>query len=115
MVSYTYTSRDGKYTKVGQVVHFQFDLILSAINGAGTGNLVIENLPFTSAGQPYSGASVGFYSNWNSVTPNNGLVNISDTKIYLYKNQQASTNLNAAPSDLQSNTRIIMAGSYIAA
>ncbi len=113
--SYGYASRDGKYTKVGQVVHFQFDLTLNAINGAGAGSLVINNLPFTSAAQPYSGACVAFYTGWNAVTPSGGLVNINNTQIYLYKNQQASNNLNAAPADLTSSARIIMFGSYIAA
>ena len=111
--SYTYSSRNGVYTKVGRVVHFQFDLIVSGISGAGTGNLVINNLPFTSVSSPHSGAAIGYYAHWNSVVPSQLLINTSSTNIFVYKNSQTSTVLNATPADILTNTRVIAFGSYV--
>jgi hypothetical protein len=46
----TYTARNGSYTKIGNVVHFLIDYILSA--HTGTGDILITGLPFT-AGVSY--------------------------------------------------------------
>jgi hypothetical protein len=44
----TYNTQYGVYTKIGNVVHFSFRLILSA-KGSSTGGAVMAGLPFTSA------------------------------------------------------------------
>lgn len=43
----TYATRNGKYTKTGNVVYFSLQLAWSA--GTGTGNLIFTGLPFTPA------------------------------------------------------------------
>lgn len=44
----TYTTQYGKYTKIGNVVHFFVNILLSN-KGIATGNLTIGALPFTAA------------------------------------------------------------------
>jgi len=71
--SVTYTNQDGKYTKVGNVVHVSLRLRSSASSG-GSGNLLVGGLPFNcndSAGS--SGGSPAFYN----INVNNGSVNIA--------------------------------------
>ena len=51
----TYTSRIGKYTKIGRVVYVQLAIALSNKGTGGTGFAVIGNLPFTTASDnPYA-------------------------------------------------------------
>jgi hypothetical protein len=47
----TYTARNGRYTKIGNVVYFVIDYILSA--HTGTGDTLITGLPFTSGSAYY--------------------------------------------------------------
>lgn len=41
----TYTTQLGKYTRIGNVVYYKFNVVVNAITG-GTGNLRIQPLPF---------------------------------------------------------------------
>lgn len=52
----TYTSQDGKYTKVGNLVTFQMTIIWSAHTGTGT--MQIQGLPFTTSATGIGTASV---------------------------------------------------------
>jgi hypothetical protein len=48
----SYSSRHGRYTKIGRVVYCEFDLTISSESG-GSGNVQITGLPFTkSSGAP---------------------------------------------------------------
>ena len=50
-----YTSRSGRYTKIGRVVYIQVAIALSNKGTGGTGFAVIGNLPFTTASDnPYA-------------------------------------------------------------
>ena len=64
-LSVTYSSRDGKYTKVGNIVHASFRLRVSA-NSGGTGEFRVWGLPFTpiTAGSDHIGVSVGGLENF---------------------------------------------------
>lgn len=53
----TYTSRVGKYWRIGNVVFITVDIVMSNI-GANTGVLAIENLPFTSANDGFENVFV---------------------------------------------------------
>jgi hypothetical protein len=48
-VSATFTS-NGKYTKIGRQVHIHADVVLTALAAAGSGALILGNLPFSSNG-----------------------------------------------------------------
>lgn len=58
--TFTYTTQNGNYTRLGNVVHVQAHIVISVITVAPTGNLQLGGLPFTSA------------------TPDPGTLNISD-------------------------------------
>ena len=59
----SYTVRVAKYVKVGKVVHIQ--AYIDYNSGTGTGNLVIEGLPFIaeSTGDLYSSMSIAYLNN----------------------------------------------------
>jgi len=58
----SYNVRNGRYTKVGRIVHIQ--LYVDWSTGNGTGNLRISGLPFTSSSAPvYPALAVGETSN----------------------------------------------------
>ena len=63
-VGITYTAQQGAYVKVGQLVHVQLYVNLSA-SGSSTGSAAILNLPFASTGIAYAGSAV---SHWGSVS-----------------------------------------------
>lgn len=53
--SYTASYASGNYAKVGNLVHIQFLIIVSSVSSSGSGNIVIDGLPFTSGtGATYS-------------------------------------------------------------
>lgn len=59
----TYSNRVGSYTKVGDTVYFQINLLYSG--GTGSGNLRISGLPFTSADnntRGYGTVAIGYSS-----------------------------------------------------
>jgi hypothetical protein len=45
----TYTRNNGRYTKIGNIVHVSIDIKIDAISVAPTSDLVFDSLPFTSA------------------------------------------------------------------
>lgn len=55
--SMTFSSRSGRYTKIGRIVIADLFMILSA-KGTSLGNATISGLPFTSAGTPRTVGSV---------------------------------------------------------
>jgi hypothetical protein len=59
----SYSSQNGRYTKIGRTV--QFELYVQWSSGDGTGNLLVEGLPFTSnAASTYPSFAIGY---WDSV------------------------------------------------
>lgn len=59
-VGLTYTSRTGFYTKIGNLVNIQFDLLMSA-KGSSTGTATITGLPFNIA-NALGACHIGFYN-----------------------------------------------------
>jgi len=59
----TYTYAVGRYTKVGRIVHFQLRVAWTA--HTGTGNMIVDGLPFTSSSvtNSQSSVSIGFFNN----------------------------------------------------
>jgi len=61
-ISYSY--RSGNYTKIGRMVYVQFDLDMSSISAAGSGQNIISGLPFSAlSGNTDGGFSV---AQWRS-------------------------------------------------
>lgn len=111
--SYGYSTQNGRYTKIGNTVHFQLYVIASAVNANAAGNTLVAGLPFTSTGgSDYPAVSIGYYASWNGVTPSQAIVDVSNTRIYLYKNNGTSSVTGSSPTDITVNTAIIISGHY---
>jgi len=113
--SFGYANRVGKYTKIGNVVHYEFELRLNAVTSSGSGLLTVTGLPFTGNGVPqYSGGSIAYYENINSGINVSGILkDVNNDRLFLYKNNQAVNRLNMSSTDLNANSRIIASGTYL--
>lgn len=50
----TYTDRQGRYTKVGNVVTVSISFVVSSVSSAGSGNTTITGLPFSNGSTTYT-------------------------------------------------------------
>lgn len=53
-VSATYGAQDGRYVKVGGIVHVYCQIIITALSSQGSGYSMVSGLPFTYSGPAYS-------------------------------------------------------------
>ena len=93
----TYTSQDGKYTKIGRVVYLTCSVAWSNITSVGSGDNRIQGLPFSSGTSQTNGGAT-FYSS-DGIATNPVLAGLFyNTEIYLRKsaNILASTNISEA-------------------
>jgi len=68
--SITYSTRVGKYTKIGNIVTLSCRLNTSAITiGGGSGNVQVTNLPFNTSSASAPSAALTFNANWASGNP----------------------------------------------
>lgn len=84
--NYTFTQQSGFYTKIGNVVHVQFAIVISAITTQGTRFLFIDGLPFTPRNNTnqYGGGSVTTQSCISGAPCTSIGVNPNVTQIFLY-------------------------------
>lgn len=79
-----YSTRVGRWYKIGKLVHVEFSLTMSAKDSSMAGNLKITDLPFAAAGNPT--ADIGICSGITmSTTYNNqisGVVSVSSIALY---------------------------------
>ncbi len=62
--AYTYVTQQGVYYRLGNRIYIEFDISISAISVAPTGNMLITGLPIASAAAgAYGPVSLGFISN----------------------------------------------------
>jgi hypothetical protein len=62
--TFTYATQSGRYQRVGRRVYFEFDVAISAITVAPTGNMRIAGLPIVSGAAAGLGpVTLGFISN----------------------------------------------------
>ena len=114
-------ARIGYYTKIGNVCHVGFYLFSTSLTSAGTGDLIIDGLPFNSAASVQHSLSVSRSSRFGSNPPITAAVTPSDNYIILFSTPHttASTPTETAASDLNvsgGNQNIIyVAGSYTVA
>ena len=105
------SQRTGRYTKIGRVVYFQFDVELSSKSG-GSGDARITGLPFTSENLPVTGgATAVFWANTTTYAPAFGNVSLNSTRLDI----RANTTTNSIVfswADITATTRLIMFGFY---
>jgi len=71
----SYSTQSGKYTKIGNVVHFSFRLYLSS-KGSSTGHAAVSGFPFAADAMPTGGVF--------QLTPARGWLGDNDEPMYLY-------------------------------
>ena len=83
----TYTRRMGRYTRIGNRVYFHLHILLSGFASLGSGQMIIGDLPFTSANQQDSEAVIGFsHATGFSITAGtyfNGVIGANFDEIYM--------------------------------
>jgi hypothetical protein len=58
----TYTIQSGSYTKIGNIVRVQINIVINTVSGAAGGNTTISGLPFSNGDTTYSGQAVIGYN-----------------------------------------------------
>lgn len=108
----TYTTNSGVYTKIGRIVQFQLEILLTS-KGSATGGASITGPP---AYMPYPHAAVSmmFYSDLNAVA-NKGFVCRIDGTGAIIPAISDSDNYPTQLTDgnFKNNSRIMISGSYI--
>ena len=111
----TYQNQEGSYVKIGDLVHFQIYFRV-AETSAGSGNLKISGLPFTShsGDAEYGGMQVSFLLGWNgSGGPETGQIGGNSTDVQLHRFGANTSTVNAG--DIGNSTFVRATGQYIAA
>ena len=107
--TFTYSSQQGNYIKIGTLVYAAFFVQISAVSG-GSGTCGIGGLPFTtgnSASNPNPGGYIQLVGNWNTNHPDSLEANGASTTglNLLYRSAANGTNNQAVPtSNFQANT-----------
>jgi hypothetical protein len=107
--TFTYSSQQGNYIKIGTLVYAVFYVQISAISG-GSGTCGIGGLPFTtgnSASNPNPGGYIQLVGNWNTNHPDSlEASGASTTQLnLLYRSAANGTNNQSVPtSNFQANT-----------
>ena len=104
----TYTNQQGKYTKIGRVVHFQIYLNWNSLTG--TGAMIITGLPF--ANGSVLGAVTVAYPNSITLTANNIITaHINASAIYLTSYPSGGGAVSFVQCD--ASGELILSGTYM--
>jgi hypothetical protein len=112
----TYTTRAARYTKIGDTVHIQIFIELSA-KGTLSGNIRISGLPFTvdTGNDSYSPVSFG-YTRYFTLTADHilqGYINGGTTYIILQEIQfQGDATASLTTSNVADNTTLMISATY---
>lgn len=60
--TYTYTTQDGRYALVGNILHLDFQITINAVSVAGTGNLLVAGVPVAMINNARAAGAVAFFS-----------------------------------------------------
>jgi len=107
--TFTYSSQQGSYIKIGTLVYAAFFVQISAVSG-GSGTCGMGGLPFAtgnSASNPNPGGFIQLVNNWNTNHPDSLEANGSLTTVFNlnYRTAANGTNNQGVPtSNFQANT-----------
>ena len=95
--SVSYTHQKGYYTKVGNIVHIEWDVLVGSYSGGG-GNIQISGLPFNSAAGYYHGSGMQVHGQVadGGNGPRGAYINASSNWFYLVQND---TDTNVVTTD----------------
>ena len=112
--TYTYGNNIGYYTKVGRVVYFRIVLVNINTSSAGTGNMLVSGLPYTSQSSssfectPPRFDGFTFTADWVLPVVNN---NATDINFYRVNSGQGDTALQVTAKDSDTSDMFV-AGFY---
>ena len=111
-LSVSYTARDGKYTKVGNIVHCSFRMRVTSHSG-GSGEFQIFTLPFTpvTAGADHIGVSVAGLEN-HPIGTGEQLIQVMDNSTVRVRLLKAQNNGGWAEYTPNSAFAVYMSFSY---
>ena len=109
----TYNARQGKYTKIGNMVTVTGQITLSS-KGTDTGIATITGLPFTiaSGADAYSGVSIGFINNISFADQMVAYGIVTSTNIQLSETTNAGTHSLLDDTNFANNSSIIVTLTY---
>ena len=112
-----YNFNIGRYTKIGNNVHVELDILINAVNSNGSGSyLKLNGLPFTSLnGATFGGLHCPYYHNMNNTPIRGALIERNDSWAYLYHQFESGTgNIQNATvaNSFTTTSRFILVGSY---
>jgi hypothetical protein len=113
----THDIQTGRYTKIGQIVHFQMIIGTDAVSGSISGsNVIITGFPFTASAENQSG-SAGLAYTWASALDEPvWLISSGTTAVTLYSNNNNANTIKGSQMATGGNSnRIYIVGSYRAA
>lgn len=116
--SFTYGSeRNGRYTRIGNIVHIRAYVVISAISVSPTTNLIITGLPFAAELSTviYSALAVGYIYNFNLSAGSLGItayVNPNTTNILLLEYFDDAGAVALPAGALKTTSGIILSGAY---
>lgn len=106
----TYTSRSGKYNRVGKKVTVEIEVILSS-KGSSTGVATIGGLPYTN-GSGYGGVNIGYYNNFASGVNILARIPASGTAVQLSKSG-GTASVDLIDTDFTNTSHIVVTANYL--
>lgn len=112
--SFGYVYRNGFYTKVGDIVTIQIEIVLNSFTlGTGSGLLSIGGLPFTAKSTAAGGGSAASFSSaWVGLTANTGFVTTASTSMGLYNVSPSGNASNIGAANIGSNSAFYLTTTY---
>lgn len=105
----TYVLKSGRYIKIGNICYFWIDIVTSLMK-TNTGDVTVENLPFTNIGG-FSGFNIHYFNGCANIT--SGLIYANSNGITLFKHSSMAE-LRLTRGDLvATNLQVIGSGFYM--
>ena len=101
----TYNIQSGRYTKIGRVVYFDFNLRTASLTiGSATGSLRISGLPFTVSSNDQGTAMIGQAEAWGGDYPSGAFIRASSQLVsLLYRDLADGTTVSVDVGDMSTS------------
>ena len=109
----TYSTQNGYYTKIGNLVYLTFRIGVSSTSG-GSGNLYLKGFPFTisSASNNFGTIQFGYGPGFTTACPTYGRYTAGNSFIELYYLSTPNTETGVTVGSLTSSSQLIMSMVY---
>ena len=110
----SYTARFGRYIKIGRLVMFTVQVVVSA-KGAGTGQVTVRGLPFTAQASGWAPVSVLCFNNFATLSgAPSGYLDPANAGQILLRQSAAGGSVTITEANISSGATLYIAGSVIA-